>query len=84
MYTSSHILDLDSISDLRKFIKMINAKVRYDGQVTAQNEFGEFADAKDILQMIGIVTDNTKISIVTTILSDIVAFDQICEEFLAK
>ena len=34
--------------------------------------------------MIGIVTDNTKISIVTTILSDIVAFDQICEEFLAK
>lgn len=84
MYTSSHILDLDSISDLRKFIKIINAKVRYDSQVTAQNEFGEFADAKDILQMIGIVTDNTKISIVTTILSDIVAFDQICEEFLAK
>ena len=81
MYKSSHNLNLDSISDLKKFIKMINAKTRYDSQITAQNEFGEFANAKDILQMIGIVTDDTNVTIVSTVLSDIVNFDQICKQF---
>ena len=81
MYKSNHNLNLDSISDLKKFIKMINAKTRYDSQITAQNEFGEFANAKDILQMIGIVTDDTNVTIVSTVLSDIVNFDQICKQF---